>query len=160
MFLWFRCEVQCKVILLEAWLWYFFTSAFDWAANGTIIERGDVNNVSLRWWWIEYCSWNLNMKYEWKIKYIHVLKEIIITMWTGNFTTCKLMQVKEKGCRSKRHYHSETQSSQKMWLQLSRIGICNFSWQIAHRSPAATTCISSHIMVLQHPCKPSLGFFA
>lgn len=40
-------------------------------------------------------------------------------------------------------YHSETQSSQKICLQWSKIGACIFSWQMAQRSPAASTYNSS-----------------
>lgn len=36
-------------------------------------------------------------------------------------------------------YHSDTQSSQNICLQRSKIGVCIFSWQIAQRSPAALT---------------------
>lgn len=42
---------------------------------------------------------------------------------------------------NKTTHHSETQSSQNMCLQRRRIGVCIFSWQMAHRSPAAFTCI-------------------
>jgi len=42
-------------------------------------------------------------------------------------------------------YHSDTQSSQKTCLQRSEIGACIFSWQIAHISPAASTCMSPTI---------------
>lgn len=44
---------------------------------------------------------------------------------------------------AERIYHSETQSSQKMCRQWSEIGTCIFSWHMAQRSPAATTCINS-----------------
>lgn len=42
---------------------------------------------------------------------------------------------------AERGYHSDTQSSQNMCLQRSKIGACIFSWHIAQRSPAALTCI-------------------
>lgn len=47
---------------------------------------------------------------------------------------------------TKTTHHSETQSSQNMCLQRRRIGVCIFSWQMAHRSPAAFTC--SHFSCL------------
>jgi hypothetical protein len=56
-------------------------------------------------------------------------------------------------------YHSDTQSSQKTCLQRSEIGACIFSWQIAHISPAASTCISPTIADFHYFCVfPQDGF--
>ena len=69
----------------------------------------------------------------------------ILELTTGKFGWSATSNREQQKILIIRTHHSETQSSQNMCLQRSRIGACIFSWQIAHISPAAETYINDKL---------------